>query len=339
MKSNRLKISMLSRFLIALGGLALIACLFVPIWSIDLDAPQYPEGLNLKIYANKIGGNVEIINGLNHYIGMKTLHKEDFIEFTVLPYILMFFSVVFVLVAIIGSRKLMNLLLAIFIVFGIVSMVDFWRWEYDYGHDLNPNAAIIVPGMAYQPPLIGFKQLLNFGAYSMPDIGGYIIVLSGFLLLSAVVLEIRNKNRLSKISNKQTAAVAAFLFFFSSCEHKPKAINLNKDNCHNCEMTISDKRFGAEILTKKGRVHKFDDLSCLLRFLQRDSTQKQAIFYVTDFITPNKLIDASSAIFIKGQNVNSPMGGNIAAFTSLDSAKVYAEKLDAQILNWKEVYP
>jgi len=53
-------------------------------------------------------------------------------------------------------------LFTLFVLFGIIAMVDFWRWEYDYGHDLDPNAAIIVPGMAYQPPLIGFKQLLNF---------------------------------------------------------------------------------------------------------------------------------------------------------------------------------
>ena len=61
-------------------------------------------------------------------------------------------------------------------------MYDFWRWEYNYGHNLNPDAAIIVPGMAYQPPLIGFKQLLNFGAYSMPDIGGWIFVSAGALV-------------------------------------------------------------------------------------------------------------------------------------------------------------
>jgi hypothetical protein len=54
-------------------------------------------------------------------------------------------------------------------------MIDFWLWEYDYGHNLNPNAPIIVPGMSYQPPLLGFKQLLNFGAYSYPDVGGWIM--------------------------------------------------------------------------------------------------------------------------------------------------------------------
>ena len=72
---------------------ALIVVLFVPMWRIELDAPQYPEGLMMQIYPNKLGGNVDIINGLNHYIGMKTLHDEDFIEFKILPSIIIFFSV------------------------------------------------------------------------------------------------------------------------------------------------------------------------------------------------------------------------------------------------------
>ncbi len=164
----------------------LIASIFLPIWQIDLDAPQYPEGLKLKIYSNKLAGDVEIINGLNHYIGMKTLHANDFTEFTVLPYIIAVFALGTLLVTITGSKKLLNVVLIAFILFGILAMVDFWRWEYDYGHKLDPNAAIQVPGMAYQPPLIGFKQLLNFGAFSVPDTGGWMFVGAGLLMVLVV---------------------------------------------------------------------------------------------------------------------------------------------------------
>src|SRR6187455_3477400 len=83
----------LARIITILCGLALIVVLFVPLWQIQLAAPQYPEGLVLKMYPHKLGGNVEIINGLNHYIGMKTLHTEDFVEFTILPFIIGFFAV------------------------------------------------------------------------------------------------------------------------------------------------------------------------------------------------------------------------------------------------------
>ena len=80
---------------------------------------------------------------------------------------------------------MLTISLVAFIIFGIVAMVDFWIWEYNYGHDLDPNAAIKVPGMAYQPPLIGFKQLLNFGAYSIPDIGGWLFIGAGVLMVAA----------------------------------------------------------------------------------------------------------------------------------------------------------
>jgi len=85
------KISGFSKLLLLVAALFLIVSLFVPLWSISLDAPQYPEGLMLEIWPNKIAGDVDIINGLNHYIGMKTLNTNDFIEFTILPYIIGFF--------------------------------------------------------------------------------------------------------------------------------------------------------------------------------------------------------------------------------------------------------
>src|SRR6187551_320977 len=103
MKTEKLKAWI--RVLLVLCGLALIPVLFVPMWRIDLVAPQYPEGLMLLIYPDKLSGNVDIINGLNHYIGMKTLHTDDFPEFTILPYIIGFFVAAFILIALLGKRK------------------------------------------------------------------------------------------------------------------------------------------------------------------------------------------------------------------------------------------
>jgi copper chaperone NosL len=191
------KIRVWMRIILALCGVALVAVLYLPMWRIDLEAPQYPEGLFLLIYPDKLGGNVEIINGLNHYIGMKTLHTADFIEFKILPFLILGFSIGFFLVAAMGRRRWMTILFIMFVLFGVVAMVDFWKWEYNYGHNLDPNAAIIVPGMSYQPPLIGFKQLLNFGAYSIPDKGGWIFIGVGLLLLTCVILAYR-KTKIKK---------------------------------------------------------------------------------------------------------------------------------------------
>jgi len=80
---------------------------------------------------------------------------------------------------------------------GIAGLVDFYLWGYDYGHNLDPNAAIKVPGMSYQPPLIGTKELLNFVAFSGPDTGGWIIAVSGLLVIVTLILEFRRKRKMA----------------------------------------------------------------------------------------------------------------------------------------------
>lgn len=187
------KISPLSRVLFFAGSALLFLVIFLPIWRIELDAPQYPEGLVLTIHANKLGGDVDVVNGLNHYIGMATLHAEEFVEFTVLPYILGGFSILGLLFAFLNRKRWLYLWFSLFVLFAVLAMADFWRWEYEYGHNLDPTAPIQVPDMTYQPPLIGFKQLLNFGAYSIPDTGGWIMVASGLLVLTAVIMTVRRK--------------------------------------------------------------------------------------------------------------------------------------------------
>tara|TARA_R110000850_G_scaffold80947_1_gene173960 strand:- start:243500 stop:244048 length:549 start_codon:yes stop_codon:yes gene_type:complete len=179
--------------MLSIVGLLFIVSLFLPLWRIELDAPQYPEGLTLQLHANKIGGDVDIINGLNHYIGMATLHTENFFEFKILPYIFGAFALIAFALIFINRRKAVFGFLITFVLFVAISGIDFYRWNYEYGHNLDPNAAIIVPGMAYQPPLLGFKQLLNFGAYSIPDTGGWLLTIAGLLLAVIVWLEYKYK--------------------------------------------------------------------------------------------------------------------------------------------------
>ena len=190
------KISMVSKMILLIIATLFIGSLFFPMWQIELEAPQYPEGLVLKLHANKIGGDVEIINGLNHYIGMATLHTENFIEFKVLPYVFGAFALISILLIFVAKRKAVLAFLVTYVLFIALAAVDFYRWNYEYGHNLDPNAAIRVPGMAYQPPLIGYKQLLNFGAYSIPDTGGWMLTAAGILLFSVVLKEYKfNKNK------------------------------------------------------------------------------------------------------------------------------------------------
>lgn len=295
------------------AGLSLVISVFVPIWRIDLDAPQYPEGLRLLIYANKLGGDVEIVNGLNHYIGMKTLHAEEFIEFTVLPYIIGFFALSCFLTALFGNKKWLYALLGLFVAFGILAMYDFWRWEYEYGHNLDPNAAIVVPGMAYQPPLIGFKQLLNFGAYSIPDTGGWLFILAGMLMVMATYKEMKAKT--SGNSGLSILVLGCVFTLSTGCQPAgPEPITVHKDVCHHCKMNISDTRFAAEVITGKGRIYKFDDVLCLKAFLSNQEADSHNRIYICDYNEPGHLVPVDSLYFVQGEAIQSPMRGNVAAF-------------------------
>ena len=178
-----------SRIVMCIASLILIATLFLPIWKIEMSAPQYPEGLEMKIWLNKMSGDVDVINGLNHYIGMQHIEEDDFIEFKVLPYIVIVIVIIGLILAFIGKRKGLYFFAFLLILFGVAALIDYYKWGYEYGHNLDPTAPIQVPGMAYQPPLIGYKQLLNFGAYSIPDWGGWIFALSGILILFVAGIE------------------------------------------------------------------------------------------------------------------------------------------------------
>lgn len=330
MKQN---IGLFSRILLAVGAVALIVVLFVPIWRIDLVAPQYPEGLYLLIYGNKLAGNVDIINGLNHYIGMKTLHTADFVEFTLLPYLIGFFAVLFLVAALVGKKKMTLAVVILFILFGIVAMADFWKWEYNYGHNLDPEAAIKVPGMSYQPPLIGYKQLLNFSAYSMPDLGGWIFI--GVGLLAIVSLIASGSLRFGKKAPANISMLACTILLLNSCNTSPDPLRIGKDNCYFCKMTITDQRFGAEAITRKGKIYKFDDTHCLLSFMKSGEAEQVSDIYFIEFDNAHNLIKSGQALLYQSNNLHSPMGGNVAAVSTTENLRKLAETLPGKQVTWE----
>ncbi|OYZ47544.1 MAG: hypothetical protein B7Y15_14010 [Bacteroidetes bacterium 24-39-8] len=331
-----LNMKTLSRVLLFVCGILLVVVLFVPMWRIELDAPQYPEGLMMQIYPNKLGGNVDIINGLNHYIGMKTLHEKDFVEFKILPGIIIFFSIACFGVAFLGRRKWVEWVFGVFVSFGIIAMVDFWRWEYEYGHDLNPDAAIRIPDMAYQPPLIGFKQLLNFGAYSVPDFGGWIFIAVGTCLLAIVIYERKTKYKgLEGVSSGIPKMLFLGMIILTSCSSVPDAIKIGRDDCQFCKMTISDSKFGAIYFTSKGKSYKFDDLKCLQDFIKSGQYIKNAKdqIWLVNYLSPYQLIELEKSFLLQGGNIKTPMNGNIAVFANKIDRSQMAQSLQANSID------
>ncbi len=180
------------RFIVAFAGLLLLVSLFFPIWSYYITAPQYPEGLYLHIFANKLTGDLNNINTLNHYVGMKDIHPDSFPELKIMPLIIVSLSALAVLSVIVGRKILVYLWFIIFAILGIVGLADFYRWLYHYGHDLDPNAPLKL-GMDYTPPIIGIRKMLNITVHAYPNIGGIAILLSALLGLIGIVLSLRGK--------------------------------------------------------------------------------------------------------------------------------------------------
>lgn len=177
-----------------LAGAILLGALFIwPLWNITLQAPQYPEPIGMDIHINRFEdanpNDIKNINIMNHYVGMKDI-PETIPEFSIFPYVAMGMMALGVVFALIGKPRLYLVWFGLMIVLGSFAMYDFYLWEYDYGHDLKETAAIKFTDadgqpMAYQPPLIGSKMILNFRAISMPRLGAYAMFLGMALSLVA----------------------------------------------------------------------------------------------------------------------------------------------------------
>ncbi len=318
---------------VALCALALISAYFIPLWQILMWAPQYPEGLEMKIWIDTLSGDVRTISALNHYIGMKHIEVEMFPEFRYMVYIVGFIIGFGLLTSIINKRSMLVGFVGLLVIAGIAALVDFWLWGYDYGHNLNPEAPIIIEGMAYQPPLIGTKVLLNFTAFSGPDVGGWVFIVVALVLVAVLINEFRVERRLA------TVLLLPLAGFLSSCSTDPVPLQFGKDVCHNCKMTLMDKKFGAELVTTKGKVFKFDDINCLLSYYNAHE-QEQASYahkLVIDFTRPGTLIDAGNSHYLKSDQIKSPMASQIAAFEDYELMKENKKKMSGIYLSWGEV--
>ena len=178
----------LPKILMVAAALLLLTLFVTPLWRITLGAPQYPDGITMYIWVNQITGDtpntLQNINILNHYVGMKFIEPDSIPELQYFPYIITGMALLGFVFGLTGNRKLVITWVVAMVILGIFGIYDFYLWEYDYGHNLDPKAPIQVPGMAYQPPVFGSKMLLNFKADSYPYWGGLFLGIS--LMLASI---------------------------------------------------------------------------------------------------------------------------------------------------------
>ena len=322
------------RYLLCAAIFFISLALWLPLWKIEIWAPQYPEGLAMRISAHSIDGNVEQINILNHYIGMKKIIPAEIPELSIIPWTLIGLLVAGAMTLLIGKKFLTRLWLCIFGATATVGLADFYRWGYEYGHNLNPDAPIKIPGLSYQPPLLGYKAILNIEAWSLPDWGTYALTLG--LLIAAFALFGEYFLGYPAVKKSKLGTFFLALFFTVSCTSRPDNIDLQSDHCTNCHMQITDARFAAEILTEKGRVYKFDSLDCLHAYLQKNKVDVHKI-YVADYVHPENWIDSDEAHFLSASQVPGPMGPMIVASRDDKVLETLRQKFSGRVSNWKNL--
>ncbi len=175
------KISALSVIGLWIAAALLVGSIFLPWWGMTFFAPQYPEGLKVIVYPTKMDGRVDIINGLNHYIGMMEISEKSFSELRFLPYVIGGFAVLTLIVAITRKRSLLYGLVGMFAIGGILGLYDIHRWLTNFGTNLDPKAPIkIAP---FVPPMIGTNKIANFTTHSYFTYGSFFIGLAFLLML------------------------------------------------------------------------------------------------------------------------------------------------------------
>ena len=169
-----MKFSKISMILAALLPLLLF---ILPMWNISLEAPQYPIPIGINIYIDHFEGDqegdIQNFDLMNHYVGMAKLPTE-LKEFEIFPKVIIAVSILGLIIAFISKKPLYLIWFAIVVILGCVGVYDFYLWLYEYGHNLDPKAAIKLLD-SYQPPIIGTKEILNFTVRSYPSIGSFFL--------------------------------------------------------------------------------------------------------------------------------------------------------------------
>lgn len=183
-----------ARFAVLGAGLLLVLAPFFPLWQITMFANQFPEGIRMSVFAYKlVGGNggadLQGINILNHYIGMREIQAADFVEMRFIPFALGVFFLIGLRAALFAKVRDVIDLTVLFLYFSAFSFGVFWYRMYTYGHRLDPEAPIKVA--PFTPPVFGHQHIANFDVYSYPGLGTILLMAFGLSLVAVLVLEAR----------------------------------------------------------------------------------------------------------------------------------------------------
>ncbi|MCX8011214.1 MAG: nitrous oxide reductase accessory protein NosL [Ignavibacteria bacterium] len=133
-------------------------------------------------------------------------------------------------------------------------------------------------------------------------------------------------------------SIIFLLLIFSRCSKSPEPINYGRDQCVFCEMLITDKKFGAELITSKGKVFKFDAIECLAAaILENEVELINSKLYVINFFRENEFIEINQAHFLRGEKVHSPMGMNLLAVKTQEELALAKNEFGGEDMDWENL--
>jgi hypothetical protein len=167
---------------LALAALCLLVSIFLPYWHMDLEAPQYPKGLHVQAYVNRLEGDVQEIDGLNHYIGMRPLGEAAQLERSLSIFLIGVTALLVVSAIFIHSRWAALLALPA-ILFPAIFLIDLYLWLRNFGQNLDPTAALSSFIEPFVPPVLGSGMIGQFRTIASPGIGLLLACLASILII------------------------------------------------------------------------------------------------------------------------------------------------------------
>jgi copper chaperone NosL len=133
--------------------------------------------------------------------------------------------------------------------------------------------------------------------------------------------------------------VILIILTLTSCGSKPEPINYGHDECEFCRMLVTDNKYGAELVTDKGKIYKFDSVECMIEFSLVKNTlgDTNNKLLITDFNNPGNLVDARNSFYVKNDKFRSPMGLNVTAVNNGEQAQKFISENGGEKLSWIEV--
>ncbi len=157
-------------WLFAGAALLLMVSLLLPYWVLNLKAPQFPQGLQVRAYVNRLVGDVGELEGLNHYVGLASFEDAAIFEKSVAIMAIIMLAGLLVAALVIHTRWVLVLVLPA-LLFPIIFIADLQFWLWSFGHNLDPRAPLAAAVGEFTPPIFGPAEIAQFDTMALPGPG------------------------------------------------------------------------------------------------------------------------------------------------------------------------